>query len=128
VGKPVKLATVKSLLTYEALARLQPEEVFFFCADPACATVYYSSRQTFTTDDVRVKVYPKDPSSETPLCYCFGWNKARLDEQIQRNQVSAVQEIRGHIKAKRCACELRNPQGSCCLGNVIAYLHERGIT
>ncbi|WP_019011639.1 hypothetical protein [Deinococcus aquatilis] len=26
--------------------------------------------------------------------------------------------IRGHIRANRCGCEVNNPQGSCCLGNV----------
>ncbi|WP_233493123.1 MULTISPECIES: hypothetical protein [unclassified Meiothermus] len=117
---------MKSLLTYEALARLEPGDSFFFCPAAGCEVVYYSSRQAFTTDDLRVKVYPKDPSGEVPLCYCFGWTRAKLEEQIKSGFVHAVQDIRAHIQAKRCACELRNPQGACCLGNVEAYIRQRG--
>ena len=31
---------------------------------------------------------------------------------------TASERITALVKADRCACELRNPQGSCCLGNV----------
>ncbi len=27
------------------------------------------------------------------------------------------------IKANRCGCEVNNPQGSCCLGNVMTFVH-----
>ena len=29
-----------------------------------------------------------------------------------------VDDIHAGINAGQCACDLRNPQGSCCLGNV----------
>lgn len=29
-----------------------------------------------------------------------------------------------HIKADRCGCEVNNPQGSCCLGNVSAFIKQ----
>lgn len=31
---------------------------------------------------------------------------------------TAVAKITEYVEAGKCACELRNPQGSCCLGNV----------
>ena len=30
--------------------------------------------------------------------------------------------ITAEMKAGNCACEIRNPQGSCCLGNVTAAI------
>jgi hypothetical protein len=30
----------------------------------------------------------------------------------------AVQRVREHISAGRCGCEVRNPRGVCCLGDV----------
>jgi hypothetical protein len=31
---------------------------------------------------------------------------------------TVVADVTTGIKAGQCACEIRNPQGSCCLGNV----------
>jgi hypothetical protein len=31
-----------------------------------------------------------------------------------------IERVREHIAAERCACEVRNPRGACCLGDVIA--------
>ncbi len=43
-----------------------------------------------------------------------------MRNQIERTGTSeAVARVRAHIKAQRCACEVRNPRGACCLGDVI---------
>jgi hypothetical protein len=31
-----------------------------------------------------------------------------------------MSRVREHIAAKRCACDIRNPRGTCCLGDVDA--------
>ena len=31
-----------------------------------------------------------------------------------------IERVREHIAAERCACDVRNPRGACCLGDVIA--------
>jgi hypothetical protein len=55
------------------------------------------------------------------LCYCFGESEASIrDEIAETGRSTAVERIRAHIAAGRCACELRNPRGACCLGDVIA--------
>ena len=38
----------------------------------------------------------------------------------------AVDRVRAHIAAGRCACEIRNPKGTCCLGDVIAAVRAKG--
>ena len=124
-GKPVKLSTVKSMLTFEALAHVEPSQAFFFCPDSSCRTVYYSASQTFVTRDIRVKVFQKDTEEDVPVCYCFGWTRAMLNTQADNSAISAPTEIRNHIKANRCACDLRNPQGVCCLGNVENHIRSR---
>nr|WP_274436662.1 hypothetical protein [Alicyclobacillus sp. ALC3] len=42
---------------------------------------------------------------------------------IHENQ-NPVQHISEQIQADRCGCEVNNPQGSCCLGNVMAFVHS----
>jgi len=46
---------------------------------------------------------------------------------VARREVSAEEVVRAHldritalVRAGRCECEVKNPQGSCCLGNLAA--------
>lgn len=109
------MKTVKSLLDFEALARIRPKAAHYFCPDPACPVVYYDDEQTFTTADVRIPVFQKDASDATLVCYCFGYSRSNV-RQDEDGAIAAT--ISDHIKAGRCGCDLRNPQGTCCLGNV----------
>jgi hypothetical protein len=120
-GSAVSGATVQALLTVTALQRFRPTN-YRFCANATCATVYFAADgQTFTTADVRVPVCQKQPFGARIVCYCFGETEADMRREIeQRGASAAVQRVRAHIAAGRCACEVRNPKGACCLGDVTA--------
>jgi len=124
-GKPVESVTVKALLTDTALARYE-HAAYRFCPDATCAVVYFAETgTTFTTNDVRDRVWQKDPPGRRTLCYCFGENEADIADEIERTgHSSAVQRVRAHIAAKRCACEIRNPRGTCCLGDLLAAVER----
>lgn len=118
-GKPVGRLTVKALLTEAALTRLGPGR-HWFCAAPGCAVVYFDDAgQTYSTDHVRVAVWQKHPFGRNTVCYCFGENEDTIAAEVARTGGSeAVDRVRAHIAAERCACEVRNPAGVCCLGDV----------
>lgn len=120
-GVAVERQTVKALLTEHALARIEPTE-YRFCADARCDIVYFSGTGShFGTGDLRVPVWQKLPSGRGLMCYCFGESEASIAAEIElTGRSSAVQRIREHITAGRCACEVRNPRGTCCLGDVMA--------
>lgn len=120
-GVAVDRQTVKALLTEHALARLESTD-YRFCADARCDIVYFSGTGShFGTADLRVPVWQKLPSGHGLVCYCFGESEAAIGAEIELSGRSlAVQRIRDHITAGRCACEVRNPRGTCCLGDVIA--------
>jgi hypothetical protein len=120
-GVAVDLLTVKALLTEQALRRLDATD-YRFCADAGCDVVYFGSNgQTFAVSDVRVPVWQKQPFGHRMICCCFDENEAAIREEIERRGKSqAVERVRHHIQAGRCACEVRNPRGSCCLGDVTA--------
>jgi hypothetical protein len=121
LGKAVDRRTVKALLTEAALQRL-PAGEYRFCPDAACDVVYFSlGGPHFTTADVRVAVWQKLPFGARQLCYCFGESEALIRADIEATGASsAVARIREHVAADRCACDVRNPRGACCLGDVIA--------
>jgi len=119
-GSLVETQAVKASVTGEALARI-PHAAFRFCAESSCPVVYFSGATTFATTDVRVPVWQKLPSGERTICYCFGENEGAIRSEILRDGRSeAVERVRAHIKARRCACDIRNPRGVCCLGDLIA--------
>jgi hypothetical protein len=125
-GKPVQLITLKSLLVPVALEQLNPASAYTFCSSPNCPIVYFSEQgQTFTTADLTVSVFQKNVNEDVPVCYCFGWSRQRIREELnQSGESNAVDMITTHIKAKRCGCEVNNPQGSCCLENVRSVVKQ----
>jgi hypothetical protein len=108
-----------------SLRKLQKAD-YRFCDSPTCEVVYFSSEgaQSFTLADVRVRVYPKEFSADVPICYCFQHTLGAL--QSSASQMQAIyQDIVDGIREGNCACNLRNPQGSCCLGNVQAIARRQ---
>jgi hypothetical protein len=124
-GKKVHLITLKSLLKAVALKTIEPENSYAFCPKTECTVVYFSGDHSliFTENDLKVPVYQKNPSMSVPVCYCFDWTRERLVQTVGTDQ-KPIDEIQHHIQAGRCGCEVNNPQGACCLGNVSAFLRE----
>lgn len=121
VGRKVDLQTVKAMLRLP-LNVLQSKE-YRFCPDPACPTVYYSTdgQQMFTEAHLRERVFQKHPDElDVFVCYCF----QQTVGQVYARGKAVAEEIGSGVKAGQCACEIRNPQGSCCLGNVYALLRK----
>jgi mercuric ion transport protein len=68
---------------------------------------------------LRLESAIKETEDPIPVCYCFGWTQEKIFSQIkQLGRSSAVEEISAKVKAGECACEINNPSGSCCLGEV----------
>jgi hypothetical protein len=73
-----------------------------------------------TTTDLRVPVWQKQRAGGRMICYCFGENEASMAQEfMETGRCDAPARVREHIAAGRCACEVRNPRGACCLGDVI---------
>jgi hypothetical protein len=119
-GHRVDGATVKSML---AITLREVREIpYRFCASEDCDVVYYSDdgAQTFTIGQVRERVYQKELEADDVLiCYCFQHTPGEIrDELAQFGETAIVDDINAGIQAGQCACDWRNPQGNCCLGNV----------
>lgn len=119
-GKRVDTATVKCLLSVSLRAVLNCQ--YYFCPEANCPVVYFNSdgTQQFGVSDVRERVYQKEPDSNSvSVCYCFHYTIGDIREAVDSNDSDGVVDaITTGIRAGQCACDWRNPQGDCCLGNV----------
>ena len=124
-GRHVPLITLKSLLKPTALATLDPECDYAFCPNPSCETVYFAldGPLTFAAGDLKVPVFQKDSDMEVPVCYCFDWTRKRIMQAVRQGG-NPLQEIKAHVQAGRCGCEVNNPQGACCMGNVVEWIRQ----
>jgi hypothetical protein len=119
-GVAVNTLTLKALLALPLTVVRATE--YRFCRAPDCPTVYYSAdgSQLFAEPDLRERVFQKHAAEPaTPVCYCFQHTLGSIRDEIARTGASSVvEQIEAGIQADQCACDIRNPQGTCCLGNV----------
>jgi hypothetical protein len=122
-GVRVRLQTVKAILRESGLRRLRPA-TYYFCPEPTCAVVYFSEQgEVYSKDDVRTTVWQKEPVGGRLLCYCFGEDEQTIASEIMATGTSfALDRVAEHVRSGRCACDIRNPRGICCLGDLKAAI------
>ncbi len=125
-GKPVSVVTLENLLKDPSRAQSGP---YWFCSSADCPVVYFSAdvQDHMVKSDLKIRVGIKETEDPIPLCYCFGWDRKRIWEEIGKTGKStAVESITREVKAGNCFCERSNPQGSCCLGNIAKHMASYG--
>jgi hypothetical protein len=111
-GKPVLGQTVKALLSV-SLIEVHKED-YLLCKTQTCPVVYFSldGEQTFTVEQVRERVYQKEPeSNDVCVCYCFQHAAGSIRSASPEMHMAILDDTTRH-NAGQCACDLRNPQGS----------------
>lgn len=118
-GRPVERQTILHHVKEGHLDRVGVE-AYRFCSSQECNVVYYGNGGTrFTIDDLRELVTAKTGGDIRPICYCFGFTEGDARRQIEVTGSSSIPiTISRLIKEGMCACEVRNPAGVCCLGEV----------
>ncbi len=125
-SKQVDILTVKSLVWHLPFG-MAPAQ-YYFCEAPACDVVYFPSNPqspTFHRGNLLVRVGVKEKHDPISVCYCFGVTRQDIAEEVERTGKSTIGErIKAEVKAGNCACEVKNPSGKCCLGNVTRAIQE----
>ena len=127
VGKPVATRTVQAMLAVSL--RLLTAHDYFFCRTASCPVVYFAAgdAERYGVKDVRERVFQKEPDAEDVfVCYCFRHRVGEFRSSSDQERQGRLQDIRDGISTEQCACDMRNPQGSCCLGNVMALARVLG--
>ncbi len=128
MGKPVRRNTLGALLKAEKRDTIPTgQEEFCFCRNPDCNVVYFTRvKILFFKEDLSVLVFQKEGQNlSTPVCYCFGWTVEKIGQEMKQSDGKRiVAQITGEVKRGNCYCEITNPQGSCCLGNVSQVIEK----
>lgn len=126
VTQPVGRKTVESLIKPEVRGTLTPQP-YYFCDAPDCDTVYVSALgdHVVTKEMLTVRVGIKETEDPIPLCYCFGYDRRAIREDIRRTGDTNIQRIiTERVKVGECRCEETNPSGGCCLGSVAKAIKQ----
>jgi len=90
-----------------------------FCSTPECPVAYFGHEEVFDRGEIAVAVFQKEPTGTRTVCYCFAVTEEDIRHELVETGSSFVsRRITGLVRAGRCACEVKNPAGKCCLGNV----------
>jgi Zinc binding domain len=119
-GKTVDTQTVKALLAV-SLEAVNETTTYRFCRTPDCRVVYFDEEASiFTEADLRERVHQKNPQvGDVFVCYCYRHTPDSIRAELAaQGETDVVARVTAGTKAGTCACDIRNPKGSCCLGNV----------
>src|SRR5260221_5178459 len=121
------MLTDKSLVSQLPLG--MPDKQYYFCYSSVCEVVYFdleAGAPRFCREDLVVRVGAKETADPIPICYCFGFTRQDIWDEIRSTGKSTVaKRITAEVEAGRCACEVKNPSGKCCLGDVTRTAQDR---
>ena len=125
LAKGVLKKTVEHMLTDQAKLRLSCLEGFYYCETPGCEVVYFRDVEILTQKELEVTVGLKEGTVPTTICYCFDWTKEKIQAELdERGKTIALEDIKAKMKDPGCSCEILNPSGGCCLGDVGKVIKE----
>lgn len=125
-SKQVEILTVRSLV--RRLPLRMPKTQYYFCAATDCDVVYFAfdtEAPIFRREDLLVRVGAKENADPIPVCYCFGFTRGDIENELAATGCSTMAaRVTAEVKAGNCACEIKNPSGKCCLGDVTKTVKE----
>ena len=115
-GQSVESSTVAALVADPVPAR----QALWLCQDRDCVVVYFGDAGAYVlVSDLWFLPAFKSESPEALVCYCFLHTRSEIESELRHGGISTlVDRIAVKVKAGECACEVRNPSGRCCLGEV----------
>lgn len=126
-GRSLQRETLEAQLRPEVAAGAEALDGYHFCAISKCDVVYFSGGDipTINTADLTLDVFQKSSKPSRLVCYCFEHSVGTLQVEVAATGSSGVPgDIKAKCKAGLDACHLKNPQGVCCLGNVLGVVKQ----
>jgi len=124
-AKGVLGKTLEALLNDNVKSKLTCFDGFYYCKTPSCKIVYFRDDTVVTQEDMNVVVGLKDGATPATVCYCFAWTKEKIKAELLSERKTAIlEDIKAKMQNPGCSCEILNPSGGCCLGDVAKAIKE----
>ena len=125
-GRPVPAETVRALVP--DLPPGGTDRLWHYCGAPDCEVVYFEAGgAVIEKSALAVRVGEKESDPPHTVCYCFGHTVESIREDLARHGRTTIPDsIKARVKAHECSCEVSNPKGSCCLGDVAREVARAG--
>jgi hypothetical protein len=126
-GHPVTATTLDAQL--KPASRSLLGESAAFCASETCLVVYFDAfERQATVDDVSRPPYPKDPAA--PICGCFGFTEAEIDEDIREGGATRTRAAIERAQSDAARCAQMAASGQSCVANIQRYFmkHRGGVS
>ena len=124
-AKGVLGKTVAHLVKEVSKLKFDDFDGFYYCKTPTCKTVYFREGTVLTQEDMSVVVGLKEGATPATVCYCFDWTKEKIQKELEATgEATALEDIKAKMENPGCSCEVLNPSGGCCLGDVGKVIKE----
>jgi len=86
---------------------------YYFCPNRECDIVYFRDKETFSVHMINKEIGIKESSSmQAAVCYCYNYQKSELYDE------ALIEKINIRIDNYGSRCDLRNPNGRCCVKEI----------
>jgi hypothetical protein len=120
-AKSVLSKTVKNL----AKTELNSFSDFYYCEVSSCKAIYFKNDIILKQEEISVTVGLKDGANPPILCYCFGWDRDMIEDELKKSgTTNALDDIKNKMNSIGCSCEILNPSGRCCLKSISKAIKE----
>lgn len=115
LGLLVENMTVKCILLDKYKSHVLDSEQWNICANPGCEITYFTEKgKKFTKSDVKVKVWYKEVTNDTPICYCSNLTRGEIINAM-KNGCKTISEVQKYTNKNITGkCRFKNPLGKCC--------------
>jgi hypothetical protein len=90
-----------------------------------CDAVYFSEAMRFLKSDIKVRVGFKEQQDPILFCYCFDYSRGDISHDLElRGETDIPDRVKAEIQRGFCACDVKNPSGDCCLGDLTRSIQQ----
>ena len=128
-ARQIPTETVRNMVEPFGNRTVEDDIQYRICKITDCPVVYFADERDhrFEVDVIRERPNFKLDADDRPypLCYCFGFGKEHVYEEIDEQGETTIDDwITERVQAEECACRWKSLLGGCCLGNVRAAISE----
>ena len=113
-------SAVLNIITDEHRTDIKDHSPWYICTGPSCDTGYFNGCRSYTIHDMKVAVWFKTESMNTPVCYCSNLTRQDIKKAVEAG-CKTIDDVQNYTQKNITGkCTTMNVLGGCCR-NVFLY-------